>query len=117
MTADRTYGFSKSDAEALVASIGTTETEIPQLFLGGSGSATEFFNFVATDDEDLNEMDANLFAIDDFAGSVVLLATTLKVHPIFSGLTTGTVGICVKIGSAYYVLQAACPPEAVVEPE
>ena len=45
MTADRTYGFSKSDAEALVASIGTTETEIPQLFLGGGGGGADIIEY------------------------------------------------------------------------
>jgi len=45
VTADRTYGFSKADAEALVASIGTTETEIPQLFPGGGGGGADIIEY------------------------------------------------------------------------
>jgi hypothetical protein len=117
VTADRTYGFSKSDAEALVASIGTTETEIPQLFLGGGGgSGTQSFGFLLTTGMTSGSGLGTVFAMADVANATSLATgVTIKARAFFGNLPTGTIGQCELHGSDYIVTNAACPAEVIVE--
>ena len=114
MTADRTYGFSKSDAEALVASIGTTETEIPQLFPGGGGGAI-FIRFQLNAELTGTTVAATIFDRD---GETIEASATLEdPEQIFTGLTEDTRGIGLRDAGRYFILNANCPVEPEPEPE
>jgi hypothetical protein len=116
VTADRTYGFSKGDAEALVASIGTTETEIPQLFLGGGGGGTQSFGFELTTGMTSGSGLGTIFAMADVDNATSLASgVTIKARAFFGDLPEGTIGQCELHGSDYIVTNAACPPEVIIE--
>lgn len=106
---ERTYGFSRTDAEALVKTIGTEEQTFPRRKPIGSGGGrlyrfTMNENWGATTagaaDSDILEMDGTDTTIDD---------DVLDPLGIFSSLTSGSAGICFFQDGKYYAIQAPCP--------
>jgi hypothetical protein len=112
VTADRTYGFSKSDAEALVASIGTTETEIPQVFLGGGGGGNggggiRLVIFELTGAWLSGAADADFYEMDN----TTLIEASELLDPLGGGeiLGIGDVGYAIFQDGNYYFTGTPCP--------
>jgi len=111
MAIDRnTWGFSKPDAEALKASIGGGETEIPDRLPGGGGGI-KLFGFALTSSMSSNSAAADISTLDGISTSSIESSTVYDPQSIFSVLEVGDTGLCVKQGGKYYIVQANCPDD------
>ena len=108
MAIDRnTWGFSKPDAEALKASIGGGETEIPDRLPGGTGGV-KLFRFTLNASLASGTADADILLMDGTDTGTD--ATVRDPLGIFASLVTvGDAGLCLRQNGLYYVIQAACP--------
>ena len=106
---ERTYGFSRPDAEALVNMIGVEEGNVPRRKPRGGGG-NRLFRFTMNEnwgattagaaDSDILEMDGTDTGID---------ADVLDPLGTFSTLTSGSAGLCIRQDGKYYAIQAPCP--------
>jgi len=82
---------------------------------GGGSAEVELFNFEATSDVTGDALTASLWPPDNFySGAATHTGISLLRHPMFEGIGDGTRGICIKSGSLYMILNAACPDEEVI---
>lgn len=101
---NKTYGFSKADAEALALSIGSLESEFPEIRARGSGIKLVRFSLLAS----LTSGTASA-TIKNMAGTTIETADVLDPEGIFAELTTSDTGLALRQAGIYYVIQAACP--------
>jgi hypothetical protein len=119
MRDNRTYGFSKADADDLIAGIGSGESTFPEQKPRSSGSGTgdggggdEIFAFELTGDMADKEAPADISELDGAAiGAAVESTTVYDPQDIFFLLVSGAKGLCIRRAGVYYVIQAKCPVE------
>jgi hypothetical protein len=119
MRDNRTYGFSKADADDLIAGIGSGESTFPEQKPRSSGSGTgdggggggdEIFAFELTGDMADKEAPADISELDGAAiGAAVESSTVYDPLDIFFLLVSGSKGLCIRRAGVYYIIQAKCP--------
>ena len=111
MAIDRnTWGFSKPDAEALKASIGGGETEMPDHLPGVGGQS--LFGFRVNAGFSSGQTQARIYRLagasfGDLIGTFTLYDPTRWA----TGFLAGDIGLCQKSGGLYYAIQAPCPDD------
>jgi hypothetical protein len=118
MRDNRTYGFSKADADDLIAGIGSGESTFPEQkprSSGSGGGGGTLFQFALTADVGGGTGVGTVKPADggDAIASGVDLHDPLN---IFLSLKSGGVGFCILQGDKYYIIQARCAPEVEVTP-
>lgn len=105
---DRTYGFSRSDAESLTNLIGVDETEsIVRPVVSGQAFALVRFQL----NEDLTTTTADADIIDVDGNTIEEDATIEDPESIFTGLQEDGRGIAIRFLGRYFIVNAKCPPE------
>lgn len=110
---ERTYGFNKQDADALIESIGVRNEVFPTRRAGGSGGGPSVFAFKASSTIGTTSGTASIYAVDNmsFSGTTIATGAQLRASALFGSLATNTIGYCVRSGENYIVIQAGCPAE------
>ena len=97
-----TYGFSKPDAEALIESIGVTETTFSERTPRGSGSLRVYL-YTLTAAMGSGSGTATIRTLADDT-EIATSQTVVDTLGLFNGLAVGQRGICVKSGGDYYAI-------------
>jgi hypothetical protein len=113
MRDNRTYGFSKADADDLIAGIGSGESTFPeQKPRAVNGSGDELFAFILTGDMGAKSGAADVYELDGASlGSLVEASTVYDPQDIFGELVSGDKGLCIRRKGIYYIVQADCAVE------
>ena len=109
---ERTYGFNKQDADALIESIGVRNEVFPTRRAGGSGGGggSTLYRFETT--AAYTTGTSVTATIKTMAGTTFASGATLKdPEAIFVGLASGAKGYCIAQGGEYFAIQALCAPE------
>ena len=112
---ERTYGFSKEDADELIDLIGSGESTFPEIRpRGGGGGSGAIFGFTLTAEKTqiADSVAAEIYNLNGAAfGTLVETSTLYDPANWYGPASIGSVGICRLQGGKYYALQAACLAE------
>jgi hypothetical protein len=112
---DKTYGFRKDDADALIGMIGMGESETPGRRIGaggGGGGGDVLYIFVMSSDMVSNQASSDFYRLDGASRGADLPGSTLyDPEGVFAGLKINATGYCIKQGDKYYAIQANCQDE------
>lgn len=108
MIDEHTYGFSKADASELLTKIGSGDREYPEGKVRGvTAAGSRLFRFTLNEAWTAGAADADILLMD--GTDTTIDADVLDPLGIFSTLTTGDPGLCIRQDGSYYVIQAPCP--------
>mgnify|MGYP000504183545 CR=1 FL=1 len=105
-----TFGFNRSDAEALAKSIGGGDFEYREGKVRTTAGGSRLYRFTLNENmgaTTANQADADLLEMDGTDTNIDV--DILDPVAIFSSLTSGDAGLCYKQAGNYYVIQAECP--------
>jgi hypothetical protein len=119
MRDNRTYGFSKADADDLIAGIGSGESTFPEqkpraVNGSGGGPAFRLFGFQLKDTitQSQTGVTADIYSLEegDFIGVVDADVTLYDPAKWYGTAVSGTRGLCFLQDGFYYALQSGCGP-------
>ncbi len=108
MRDNHTYGFEKSTAQALKASVGVGDSEYREgLVRGNGGGGISLYRFTLNEAWSSGVADADILEMDGTdTGTDADVNDPLG---IFADLGNGDAGLCLLQNGSYYVIQAPCP--------